>query len=383
MTTTGPFITSRVVQGRSASERLESYYKRSFRQKPVGVIPLPYVSRGEVSITQPSSAIHGSTLDAPNFRWSYDLQAGPQPNGWVPGVIRAAALNKCRDKFMNEAYENLELGMNIAERKQAMDMITKRATQITKAFSAAKKGRVKHAWNLLREKRGLATFAPKKWKQFQRWKYPKDAANLWLEFHFGWEQLYKDIYAAVKVLNEYPPHLKKVKARASAFGPVSYDTRGTYGGWVSRYDLSWYVTMGATLSVSNVPSFNLTRLGLVNPGSIAWEATPFSFVVDWFLPVGKFLNSYTDLIGVTLKDPYTTEYRVAQNGVSQCWQTKTDIGVYKPIEGFSYYMDRYLSIPGTILKPRQFKGVSPVRAATAIGLLIQTFGEHLPGLRKR
>jgi hypothetical protein len=30
--------------------------------------------------------------------------------------------------------------------------------------------------------------------------------------------------------------------------------------------------------------------GLLNPAAVAWELLPFSFVVDWFLPVGRYLE---------------------------------------------------------------------------------------------
>lgn len=33
------------------------------------------------------------------------------------------------------------------------------------------------------------------------------------------------------------------------------------------------------------------RTGLFNPAALAWELLPYSFVVDWFLPIGNYLNS--------------------------------------------------------------------------------------------
>lgn len=36
-----------------------------------------------------------------------------------------------------------------------------------------------------------------------------------------------------------------------------------------------------------------SSLGLINPASIAWEVMRYSFVVDWFLPIGPWLNSWT------------------------------------------------------------------------------------------
>jgi hypothetical protein len=34
-----------------------------------------------------------------------------------------------------------------------------------------------------------------------------------------------------------------------------------------------------------------TRLGFGNLNSLAWESIPFSFVADWFIPIGNYLNN--------------------------------------------------------------------------------------------
>jgi hypothetical protein len=39
--------------------------------------------------------------------------------------------------------------------------------------------------------------------------------------------------------------------------------------------------------------------GITNPLLIGWELVPFSFVVDWFLPVGGWLESLDALLGYT------------------------------------------------------------------------------------
>ena len=36
--------------------------------------------------------------------------------------------------------------------------------------------------------------------------------------------------------------------------------------------------------------YALTGLGLADPVQVAWALTPFSFVIDWFLPVGSFIE---------------------------------------------------------------------------------------------
>jgi hypothetical protein len=50
----------------------------------------------------------------------------------------------------------------------------------------------------------------------------------------------------------------------------------------------------------------LNSLGLLNPLQVAWELVPFSFVVDWILPIGSFLEAATGTIGTTFDSGYTT-----------------------------------------------------------------------------
>ena len=43
----------------------------------------------------------------------------------------------------------------------------------------------------------------------------------------------------------------------------------------------------------------MQKLGVANPASLAWELLPYSFVVDWFLPIGQYLNSWTADLGLS------------------------------------------------------------------------------------
>jgi hypothetical protein len=42
----------------------------------------------------------------------------------------------------------------------------------------------------------------------------------------------------------------------------------------------------------------LNQLGLLNPLSFAWEITPWSFVVDWLIPIGPVLSALTAPVGL-------------------------------------------------------------------------------------
>jgi hypothetical protein len=80
----------------------------------------------------------------------------------------------------------------------------------------------------------------------------------------------------------------------------------------STYDKSQFVYRDETVEArvkcvihAKVKSESLTRLkqlGLANPAAIAWELVPFSFVFDWFVPVGEFLNAVTGTFGLEFHD---------------------------------------------------------------------------------
>lgn len=120
------------------------------------------------------------------------------------------------------------------------------------------------------------------------------------------------------------------------------------------------------------PNFALAnQLGLINPGTVAWEIVPFSFLVDWFIPVGAWLNSFTDILGYDVLYPFTTTTREVTAITSSIpdppyltWSRETSSG---------FWFARTLGLPAYKLVRPPFKGFSVARAATAIALLVQQF----------
>jgi hypothetical protein len=45
-----------------------------------------------------------------------------------------------------------------------------------------------------------------------------------------------------------------------------------------------------TVHVTEKPS-TAAQLGLLNPENVAWELLPWSFVIDWFIPIGQYLDA--------------------------------------------------------------------------------------------
>lgn len=190
---------------------------------------------------------------------------------------------------------------------------------------------------------------------------PKAFADAFLEYSFGWAPLVGDVSNAMKTLTAGLPTF-----RVSGAGTVSrsYSASGDTVLWTSGH------TIHARVRGFD-PNFALAnQLGLVNPAFVAWELAPFSFVVDYFVNVGEYLNGFTDLLGYDLTDQ-TATWRASMNVDS----LRTWAGGFA-----SWHVERVriqrnggtISGPALAIRPRWT--LSPQRAATSVSLLLQALG---------
>ncbi|UUW21347.1 MAG: maturation protein [Sanya fiers-like virus 31] len=297
-------------------------------------------------------------------------------------TAQAIGYNNAYRKLLAAIGENAGLGVDLVEVNQSIDMISKRALQLTRFTRSLLRGDIIGAGKQLglTEKRVKKTFYSRRRKSVVRIRkevltlqktdvkgYSKLVADLWLEFHFGWEPLVKDIHDSITVLESITPsHNVKVRGYATS----TYRRTGSSG--YDQWDIKSYWTLGALVQVSN-PNLRLaSQLGVVNPASLLWEVVPFSFVVDWFSNVGEFLASFTDFAGLSIRNAYQTNLEVikVRHYVNPPYYNEY-VGEYvkcvrTPVSSFNK--------PIPVLKP--FKGFSVSRGATAISLLLQTLPNH-------
>lgn len=294
--------------------------------------------------------------DAPNQQANYDLSS---LSGGFSGASDRV-LQACYGKFKDAAYNDAaQFAVNWAEKREAINAIAKHATAMRAAWNALRRGNLGAAAGAL----GIKNSSKSPWSR------PQQAADIWLEWHFGWDPLIKDIYAAVHILqDEFPT--KRVQARAKEVIHSDSKTVNIGNIFYSKYSGSLKYLLQGEMIVTNNNLFRADALGLLNPFSVAWELIPFSFVVDWFIPVGQFLNSYTDFSGVTWRDAFTTRSRNVEG--SQYWTTKTapfTVSGEGSSVGWRVLRTNGLTIPSNLV-PKALKGPSVIRAATAISLLI-------------
>lgn len=126
-----------------------------------------------------------------------------------------------------------------------------------------------------------------------------------------------------------------------------------------------------------------SQYGLNNPSLIAWELVPYSFVVDWFLPVGDYLERLGAFSGLKFSDYSYTE--------SADWSrtfTSTDKRVWGP-PGVFYTPSRVSNQHDRVYtKERTLTGFAPYdfpvfsnglnlrRFTSAAALLQQAFSKN-------
>lgn len=345
MTISGPYYKSFQTPGASNAPGAYKYFRTWYRQTRPWVHPLAF-SFNKTRI------ISGNQLSLDNM--------GP-----IDSNLEVRATNQAYERFKNGFYNSVEsqMAVNIAERKQAVSMISKRSLQLLQFTRAVRRGQIHKAAAAI----GLSK-PPR--KRERKWARSKDWSDLWLEFHFGWAPLVGDIGSAVEILQSgIPPAV--VSGSGSASGT-------TISHPYSHWSESWTVTDTSRVNVKMKAKVQITspnlhlanQMGFVNPFSVVWELVPFSFVVDWFTNVGDILASMSDFAGSTLIDPYTTKFSRHNQDVFFTSTFTPGIAYTGVAEQILVQRSLGLSAPSFEVKP--FRGFSVTRGATAIALLLQS-----------
>lgn len=203
----------------------------------------------------------------------------------------ARCLRKLKDQKVN-------LAQAFAERKQTARLVTSNLIKV------AKVGRALRHLDLAGASRALGVRRPSGRIR------PESVTDFWLELQYGWKPALSDIHGAMEALQERESKSEVYKACVTAartvkerllFGPyLRYplcDTGSTTFSGRFWYEARYEDTYSAFTRLDYVRDFSvstdtLSELGFTNPLSLAWEVLPFSFVVDWSLPIGEYFNLF-------------------------------------------------------------------------------------------
>jgi len=222
--------------------------------------------------------------------WIYSpLTTVPLPSASQTSEAEVKALEKLKN-------QSIHLGVAIAEGKRTVNMIAKTATGIARQVTNYRR-RNGRDWELV--------------KRYENGSCPRSKWNLipdsWLQLQYGWIPLLQDIVGGIAATQTKFEQGALVRVRSMVERPwnetrtASLRSGGTSLGWKTRITGKHNVYVNLWYELTNPGLAQLSSLGLVNPAEIVWEMVPYSFVVDWFAPIGPWMSSLTGATGYTFK----------------------------------------------------------------------------------
>jgi hypothetical protein len=249
--------------------------------------------------------LYGATTSRPEFEL-------PSVDEGLRSKAEVGALLKLKDQRVN-------LAQAFAERAQVANMFTKAITDIVGAYRDVRHGRFARAADRL----GIAK--PRR--------MPRKMADRWLEYQYGWRPLLGDVHGTIEQFAKSDKaglYRVSVTKKEKSLVIEEHDSLG-YGGYNMPYKIQTTKSVKVHVRLDYKPA-NLTlipfvELGLTNPALLAWELIPFSFVVDWALPVGDWLSSLDAAFGYTFWGGSISTVRVSDSSI---------MGAVDPVSPLSY-----------------------------------------------
>jgi hypothetical protein len=242
-------------------------------------------------------------------------QSPPFPLGWDRYAFSAVAYNRAYSDLFEQVRGKLDVSIDAFQAGQTLQLV-KRVNSV-----------VQYVRKIVRSK-GVSGLQYA-YRDFQRtrkrngWQGDvKTPGSLWLEFIYGLKPLLQDAYDAFdQILKSAKERYIHIRSRGSDTDYQKQEWSFGFGGYSSTVHTVSKRTRRCEFGVIlHIPESRLLELAgytSLNPVSIAWELTPFSFVVDWVVDVGGYIRNLENLALYhnTFHSGYVTEsVRIVADG---------------------------------------------------------------------
>jgi len=288
----------------------------------------------------------------------------------IPSSMRSEAGTKA---LLDISDQKANISEDLATFRQTLGLIKAPAGALLGSLRIAKS---KPEWKTLIDKSA---------KQIQedirkdRLLVPHHVAAEYLKYVYGWKPLMQDIYGVISLLKQQGIQslLLSGDGYASQTSGISAsmvnDPTNSVNSWIDSGTESAKVhcKIWSRIDPNHAGLRSLNQLGLINPLSLAWELTPWSFVVDWFAPIGPVLQALTAPAGLIFVDgsiscrtSVTCDYRsrnVAFDS-SATLTSKVDGTGYINYEGYKRETLSNWPLPGIWVNPHPLSGDRTLKA---------------------
>lgn len=324
--------------------------------------------------------------------WDGSLPGIPTSDAWFTN-LRASATQKAKLKAQDM---KINVGQFLAEFKQTRKLISETAVSIAKAMLHVRHGRPDLALQELTLRLQHRKLSLSEWrmgvklKALKPFKNPgsqitKRVSESWLALRFGWIPLVDDVTSAAELLAQHMVGRPiRITVKASEIGDFESVKSGTfydYTGSPSYTERMWTQAKAQTgylLEITNPDLSKLAQTGINNLLSVAWELTPYSWLVDYLWKVGDYLQALTAFNGLTIRDRWSS-LQVTRQGVVEYRTSNNVVGVNGAKTQWSQRLyQRFNSVVDPVFHIRRGSGLNLTRFGNCVALVALAFGRRPP-----
>lgn len=213
------------------------------------------------------------------------------PAGHTISIINANLLNRAKVECLAKlGSDKIDLGVTIGESVQSARGVVSLATDVLKAAVAIKRGSAKELRRIFGEE-PVGT----------------SISSRWLQYQLGVKPMVNDLYAAAELFDK---GIQDRTTEGRAMGIKA--TRNVTHQWSDADSVS--LTQSGHLKynvviralINDISSHGYAKLGLNNPNGVIWELTPFSWLIDYMVPIGTMLQAMNASVGLTFDGAWTS-----------------------------------------------------------------------------
>jgi hypothetical protein len=321
----------------------------------------------------------------------YTTRVGSSAYGSTPRspIHSESASNRAVKRLINGTNSGIDnLSQDLLQIGPTARTVTTSAVRIVKALMALKAGNIPAAYAAL-------------WSDTRRAVAGKSGvkpgaalADNWLALQYGWKPLLQDIDGSMRALADFhnrTPHLTNrsthsattkeetsevLRFNTGPSSPTCGEKKEFYTS-TCRYMLEWEID-------SRLKRF-LQQTGFTSPINLMWEVLPYSFVVDWLVPIGPYLEACSAFEGLTLVRGCKTQFTKVETQYCHSYS-----GYLPPGDDVRYTYESYGSLGITqvslsraqvvswprVSAPRFKNPVSVVHALNALALVRSVFDKR-------
>jgi hypothetical protein len=286
--------------GYPRSIRTNGYLRSKFVWGESGLSVSGHIVRNDGYADDTVGGVWGSTF--------VPYKPGGGFNPWTDSYwAHDAEYNAMRQRLIAHLISNIQgsrvqLGEIYHTKHATANTVASAANRLVQAIEGLRRGNVSHAITSL-----TGTASKGSVSRIQR--TLGGIPEQWLALRYGWLPLVQDVYNSCEVVRQaWSPQNTLFTARASAgqqlpvkelrinkVGDIGPDFLYRTSDGRMRGNASVVYSVGSDFG------FSLSQLGITNPASLTWELLPYSFVADWFIPIGPFLESLDYARGLSFK----------------------------------------------------------------------------------